>query len=261
MGRTQLTGNSVDILPTLPPASVQLVVTSPPYWSLKDYGQPEQIGWGDTYPEYLSGLDAVWRGCERVLEPGCRLCVNIGDQFLRASENDGVYEIKPLHADIIQQVLQIPGMTFLGSIIWRKISNTQTSGGGTWMGSIYYPRDGYVTYEHEYILIFKKQGIARKPNPEDRERSRLTKEQRSLWFRGMWDLAPASQQEGHPARFPIALPERLIRMFTFYGETVLDPFSGSGTTLDAAELTGRHGIGIELNPVYSHRQPPVWDLL
>jgi DNA modification methylase len=151
----------------------------------------------------------------------------------------------PIHADIIQQFREL-GLTCFGNIIWKKITTTRTTGGCTWMGSIYYPRDGYITYEHEYILLFRKRGKARRPPKAVREKSRLTKEQRSAWFRGMWEIPPVRQEE-HPAAFPVELPARLIRMFTFWGETVLDPFVGSGTTLQAAEEAERRGIGIELN--------------
>ena len=117
------------------------------------------------------------------------------------------------------------------------------------MGSIYYPRDGYVTYEHEFILLFRKAGKARRPPAESREKSRLSKIQRSEWFRGIWEIHPA-RQDDHPAMFPLELPERLIRMFSYFGETVIDPFVGSGTTLEAARKAGRCGIGIELNPKF-----------
>lgn len=251
MTHTLIRGDAATQLRNLPAKSVQLVVTSPPYYNLKDYDHPDQIGYGQSYEEYLSSLNDVWVEAERVLEPGCRIAINIGDQFLRAKDNNGVYKILPIHSDIIQQFSAIPGMIHLGPIIWRKITTTKTSGGGSWMGSTYYPRDGYVTYEHEYILIFKKTGKARRPSKEAKEKSRLTKEQRSKWFRGIWDDLRPARQKDHPAQFPVELPERLIRMFTFHGEQVLDPFCGSGNTLRACQKTGRAGIGVELNPEYA----------
>jgi len=235
-------------LQELPTKSVQLVVTSPPYWSIKDYDHADQIGCEESYEEYLRRLMEVWSACGRVLEPGCKMAINVGDQFLRARDH-GTYQIKPIHADIISQVSEMRGFIYLGGIIWHKITTTKTTGGCSWMGSIYYPRDGYVTYEHEYILLFKKQGKARCPTGYAKERSRLTKQQRSEWFRGTWRIPPVRQGK-HPAMFPVALPERLIRMFTFQGETVLDPFVGSGTTFEAAEAHGRNGIGVELNPAF-----------
>ena len=114
------------------------------------------------------------------------------------------------------------------------------------MGSIYYPRDGHVTYEHEYIILFRKLGDWPRPSEESKTRSRLTKEQRSEWFRGVWDVSPA-RQKSHAAMFPIEIPRRLMLMYSFHGETVLDPFLGSGTTVLAAEMTGRRCVGYEIN--------------
>lgn len=241
-------GDAVEKLQELPARAAQLVVTSPPYWCIKDYDHPAQIGHQETYEGYLSRLEAVWREADRVLEPGCKVAINVGDQFLRASEH-GAYSIAPIHAEIIRQFQRMKGYLYLGGIIWQKITTTKTTGGCSWMGSIYYPRDGYVTYEHEFVLLFKKNGKARGPSAEAKELSKLTKEQRSAWFRGVWDIHPTRQDE-HPAAFPLELPNRLIRMFTYHGETVLDPFAGSGTTLVAAEAAGRNSIGVELNPAY-----------
>ncbi len=225
-------------------ASIHLVVTSPPYWSLKDYGVPGQIGFGQTYKEYLESLAEVWSECKRVLHPGCRLAINVGDQFLRASEH-GRYRVAPIGADTITACVKL-GFDYMGTIIWQKITTTRTTGGGVWMGSTYWPRDGQITYEHEYILLFKKPGKGPRPTPEQKAASKLTKDQRSEWFRGIWKLAPDRQQE-HQAMFPVELPERLIRMYTFAGETVLDPFLGSGTTALAAAKAGRNSIGYEIN--------------
>jgi site-specific DNA-methyltransferase (adenine-specific) len=171
--------------------------------------------------------------------------VNIGDQYLRARDH-GRYRVLPIPADTIRGAIAL-GFDFMGSIIWQKVTTTKTTGGCSLMGSMYYPRDGHVTYEHEFILLFRKPG--KWPGPADasaKERSRLTLEERSLWFRGTWRIAP-ERQKGHVAMFPVELPERLIRMYTFSGETVLDPFLGSGTTTLAAMRAGRRSIGIELN--------------
>jgi DNA modification methylase len=138
---------------------------------------------------------------------------------------------------------------FMGNIIWQKISTTNTTGGCSLMGSMYYPKDGHVTYEHEYIILFRKQGKWPKPTEEQKEKSRLTKEQRSEWFRGMWRIPP-ERQSLHPAMFPLELPTRLIRMYSFVGETVLDPFLGSATTTLAASQQDRHSIGYEINPAF-----------
>ncbi|TGL53181.1 site-specific DNA-methyltransferase [Leptospira wolffii] len=243
-------GDSRKSLSKLPDKSVQLVFTSPPYWNIKDYENPNQIGLGQSYNDYIEDLANIWRESLRVLSPGCKLVVNVGDQFIRASENNGVYEILPIHSDITRTCQEM-GFTFLGNIIWRKITTTKTTGGGAWMGSIYFPRDGYITYEHEYILIFKKKGKSPKVTPEQKLESKLPKEFRSKWFRGIWDDIQGERQAEHKAMFPLELPERIIRMFTYAGETVLDPFMGSGTTAQAAFLHNRNSIGIELNERYA----------
>lgn len=238
-------------MPQLADESVQLVVTSPPYWCLKDYQHPGQIGYEQSYEAYLAALEEVMGECLRVLEPGCRLAINIGDQYLRASEH-GRYRVQPIPADLTVSGRRL-GFDFMGGIIWRKISTTRTTGGGALMGSMYYPRDGHITYEHETILLLRKPGQSRRPGEEAKERSRLTLEQRSRWFRGVWDDVPPVRQKGHLAMFPVELPRRLILMYTFWGETVLDPFMGSGTTAEAAALTGRHSVGYEVNPDYLDR--------
>ena len=233
-------------MPELADESVHLVVTSPPYWSIKDYGHPGQIGFDQSYDEYLDSLGKVLGECYRVLKPGCRMAVNIGDQYLRAKEH-GRYRVLPIPSDItvIGRGLDLD---FMGAVIWRKISTTNTSGGGAWMGSMYYPKDGHVTYEHEYILLFRKQGEWQYPaEAEAKEKSKLTKEQRQAWFRGVWEDIPPGRQDSHIAMFPVELPRRIIRMYSFWGETVLDPFMGSGTTALAASLEGRDSVGYEVN--------------
>ncbi len=214
-------------MPELADASVDLVVTSPPYWCIKDYDHEAQIGHDQTYEEYLADLRSVMAECHRVLRPGCRAAVNIGDQYLRATEH-GRYRVQPIPADLSVIGREL-GFDFMGNIIWQKTSTTKTTGGGSWMGSVYYPKDGHVTYEHEYIVLFRKRGQWRRPTPERKAESRLTQHQRSAWFRGMWRLKPEKQDE-HVAMFPVELPRRLIKMYSFHGETVLDPFLGSGTT-------------------------------
>ncbi|AVQ13315.1 Methyltransferase [Leptospira santarosai] len=243
-------GDSREILTQLPDKLVQLIVTSPPYWNIKDYENSLQIGYGQSYYDYIQSLENIWSESKRLLSSGCKLVINVGDQFIRASENNGIYEILPIHSDIIKSCQKL-GFTFLGNIIWNKITNTKTTGGCSWMGSIYYPRDGYITYEHEYILIFKKPGKSPKVTNEQKELSRLPKEFRSKWFRGIWSDLKGELQNDHKAKFPLELPERIIRMFTYAGETVLDPFMGSGTTAEAAELSFRNSIGVELNAEFA----------
>lgn len=234
-------------MPELGDRSVHLIVTSPPYWCIKDYAHPGQIGFDQSYDEYVRDLAQVLSECHRVLHPGCRAAVNIGDQYLRASEH-GRYRVQPIPADLIR-IGREAGFDFMGNIIWEKISTTRTTGGGVWMGSVYHPRDGHITYEHEYIILLRKTGKAPRPTAEQKQNSRLTRQQRSEWFRGIWRIAP-ERQNRHVAVFPLELPRRLIRMYSFWGETVLDPFLGSGTTALAAELAGRGSVGYEMNPEF-----------
>jgi len=224
--------------------SVQLVVTSPPYWSIKDYGNRNQIGYGQTLHEYLKDLYRVWKESYRVLESGRRLIINIGDQFAR-SIIYGRYKIIPLHAEIISQCENI-GFDYMGSIIWQKKTTMNTTGGASVMGSYPYPPNGMVEIDYEHILIFKKPGKSKKISKEIKEKSKLTKEEWKKFFYGHWYFGGAKQID-HQAMFPDELPYRLIKMFTFIGETVLDPFLGSGTTAKVALGLNRNVIGYEIN--------------
>ncbi len=227
--------------------SIELVVTSPPYWHLKDYGVEGQIGYGQTLHEYLRDLYRVWRECYRVLKAGRRLCINIGDQFAR-SIIYGRYKIIPLHAEIIAQCEDI-GFDYLGSIIWQKKTTMNTTGGATVMGSYPYPPNGLVEIDYEFILLFKKPGKTLRVDRSLKERSVLTKEEWKEYFSGHWHFGGA-RQNGHEAMFPDELPKRLIKMFSFVGETVLDPFLGSGTTVKVALGLERNAIGFEINDKY-----------
>ncbi len=224
--------------------SIGLVVTSPPYWNIKDYGINGQIGYGQTLHEYLKDLYRVWKECFRVLLPGRRLCINIGDQFAR-SIIYGRYKVIPLHAEIISQCENI-GFDYMGSIIWQKKTTMNTTGGATVMGSYPYPPNGIIEIDYEFILIFKKPGNTKVAPTEMKKESILTKEEWKNYFTGHWSFGGA-KQVGHEAMFPEELPFRLIRMFTFVGETVLDPFLGSGTTLKAAYNLKRNAVGYEIN--------------
>ncbi len=225
-------------------ASIDLVVTSPPYWHLKDYGIPAQIGYGQSLHEYLKDLYRVWQECFRVLREGARLCLNIGDQFARSTVY-GRYKVIPLHAEFIAQCEKI-GFDFMGSIIWQKKTTMNTTGGAPVMGSYPFPPNGLVEIDYEFILIFKKPGRSKKVAEEIKEASRLTKEEWKEYFAGHWHFGGA-RQVGHEAMFPEELPRRLIKMFTFQGDTVLDPFLGSGTTLKAALDLARNVVGYEIN--------------
>ena len=226
---------------------VHLVVTSPPYWQLKDYQTDGQIGFNDTYANYLKNLCYVWEECWRVLKPGCRLCVNVGDQFARSAVY-GRYRVVPIHADIIRTVEAL-GFEFLGSIIWQKKTTLNPTGGAVVMGSYPYPRNGIVEIDYEHILLFRKPGRTPPPSDAAKKQSRLTKEEWKEFFSGHWRVAPARQNQ-HIAAFPEEIPARLIRMFTFVGETVLDPFLGSGTTAVAALKLARNAVGYEINPQF-----------
>ncbi len=201
--------------------SVQLIVTSPPYWSIKNYGIQNQIGYGQTLHEYLKDLYRVWKESYRVLEPGRRLIINIGDQFAR-SIIYGRYKIIPLHAEIIAQCEDI-GFDYMGAIIWQKKTTMNTTGGANVMGSYPYPPNGMVEIDYEHILIFKKPGKSKRVPKDIKEKSRLSKEEWKEYFYGHWYFGGARQID-HQAMFPDELPKRLIKMFTFAGETVLDLF-------------------------------------
>jgi modification methylase len=230
-------------MPELAAGSIDLVVTSPPYWQIKDYGSPGQIGFGQSLHEYLRDLSLVWTECFRVLREGARLCVNIGDQFARASVF-GRYRVIPLHAEVICQCAGA-GFDSMGSIIWRKKTTMNTTGGAVVMGSYPYPPNGVVEIDFEYILLFKKPGKTGTPSREIKERSVLTREEWKSWFSGHWDVGGA-RKEGHDAPFPEEIPRRLVRMFSFSGDTVLDPFIGRGTTAKAALALGRNAVGYEI---------------
>jgi len=230
-------------------ASVQLIVTSPPYWQLKDYGGSSQIGFNDSYQDYINYLGLVWQECRRVLENGCRLCVNIGDQFARAVYY-GRYKVISIKTEVIK-CCEALGFDYMGAIIWQKTITSNSTGGGAVMGSYPYPRNGIVKIDYESILIFKKIGktLGKRIDPHVRKASKLTAEEWNTYFSGHWNF-PGVRQNGHIAMFPIELPNRLIKMFSFVGDTVLDPFAGSGTTTLSAANLGRNSIGYEINGDY-----------
>jgi len=224
--------------------SVHLIITSPPYWQLKDYGTLDQIGFNDSYEDYINNLNLVWSECYRVLYDGCRLCINIGDQFAR-SVYYGRYKVIPIRTEIIK-FCETLGFDYMGAIIWQKPTTMNTTGGATIMGSFPYPRNGIIKIDYEFILVFKKPGNSLKVSKDIKEQSKLSKEEWNEYFSGHWNFNGEKQIQ-HLAMFPEELPKRLIKMFSFVDDTVLDPFLGSGTTILAAKHLNRNSIGYEIN--------------
>jgi site-specific DNA-methyltransferase (adenine-specific) len=229
--------------------SVHLVVTSPPYWNLKRYNEnPYQLGHIQDYEAFLVELEKVWRQMFRVLVPGGRLVCVVGDVCV-ARRNFGRHLVFPLHADICVICRGI-GFDNLNPIIWHKIANAsyEVPNGSKFLGKPYEP-NAIIKNDMEFILMQRKPGGYRKPTNAQREASKLTKDEFDRWFQQIWNITGASTKH-HPAPFPVELAKRLVRMFSFVGDTVLDPFCGSGTTMVAALRTGRNSIGIEIDPEY-----------
>ena len=233
----------------IPDASVHLVVTSPPYWTLKEYNDtPGQLGHVAAYEEFLDELDRVWRHAFRVLVPGGRLVCVVGDVCLSRREH-GRHHVIPLHADITVRCRKI-GFDNLNPIIWLKIANAsfEVENGSKFLGKPYEP-NAIIKSDLEFILMLRKPGGYRAPTDDQRKLSMIGKEDFDRWFQQTWNITGASTRE-HPAPFPVELADRLVRMFSFVDDTVLDPFAGTGTTLFAAAQAQRNSVGVEIDPKY-----------
>ena len=229
--------------------SVHLVVTSPPYWNLKRYNEtPDQLGHIEDYETFLKELQRVWKHVFRVLVPGGRLVCVVGDVCV-ARRDFGRHLVFPLHADISVICRRI-GFDNLNPIIWHKIANAsyEVANGSKFLGKPYEP-NAIIKNDMEFILMQRKPGGYRKPSEAQRDGSRISKDEFNQWFQQIWNI-PGASTKHHPAPFPLELATRLVRMFSFVGDTVLDPFCGSGTTMVAAFRTGRNSIGVEIDPDY-----------
>jgi modification methylase len=229
--------------------SVHLVVTSPPYWNLKRYNEhPDQLGHIQDYEQFLSELEKVWKHIFRILVPGGRLVCVTGDVCV-ARKSYGRHLVFPLHADICVMCRKI-GFDNLNPIIWHKISNAsyEIKNGSKFLGKPYEP-NAIIKNDIEFILMQRKPGGYRTPTLEQRHKSKIEKSDFNQWFQQIWNMTGASTKK-HPAPFPLELALRLIKMFSFEGDTILDPFCGSGTTMLAALKTKRNSIGIEVDPHY-----------
>jgi modification methylase len=229
--------------------SIHLIVTSPPYWNLKRYNEsPNQLGHIQDYEEFLDQLGQVWRHAFRILVPGGRLVCVVGDVCV-ARRDFGRHLVFPLHADICVSCRRI-GFDNLNPIVWHKIANAsyEVSNGSKFLGKPYEP-NAIIKNDIEFILMQRKPGGYRKPSDFQRKESKIAKDEFDRWFQQIWNITGASTKH-HPAPFPLELATRLVRMFSFVGDTVLDPFCGSGTTMVASLRTGRNSIGVEIDPEY-----------
>ena len=230
--------------------SVHLVLTSPPYFNLKAYQRGEnQLGLIEDYQQFVDELEKVWRECYRILVSGGRVVCVVGDVCL-SRRKYGRHSVLPLHSDIAVSCRKI-GFDNLNPILWHKISNAsfEANTSSSILGKPYEP-NAIIKNDLEYILMERKPGGYRKPTDQQRIESRINESDFQKWFSQIWNMPGASTRNGHPAPFPLELAARLIRMFSFVGDTVVDPFCGSGTTMLAAIQTKRNSIGIEVERDY-----------
>jgi DNA modification methylase len=235
----------------LEPGSVHLVITSPPYWTLKEYRDSHgQMGHIENYEEFLAELDKVWVHCLRVLVPGGRLICIVGDVCLSRRKNNGRHTVVPLHASIQEHCRRL-GFDNLAPIIWHKIANAayEVENGAGFLGKPYEP-NSVIKNDIEFVLMERKSGGYRTPDLATRILSVISDDNHKNWFQQIWSGLTGASTRQHPAPYPLELAERLVRMFSFVGDTVLDPFLGTGTTSVAAAKTGRNSIGFEVDEHY-----------
>jgi DNA modification methylase len=235
----------------LKPESLHLVLTSPPYWTLKEYRSTDsQLGHVEDYEQFLRELDKVWKQCFDALVPGGRLICVVGDVCLSRRENGGRHTVVPLHASIQEHCRKL-GFDNLAPIIWHKISNAayEVDGGSGFLGKPYEP-NAVIKNDIEFILMQRKPGGYRAPDISTKILSLISAENHKKWFQQIWTGVTGASTKDHPAPYPMELAERLIRMFSFVGDTVLDPFLGTGTTTVAAAKWGRDSIGFEVDSHY-----------
>jgi site-specific DNA-methyltransferase (adenine-specific) len=227
----QIFNHSAESMHELPDCSVHLIVTSPPYNVGKEYDEDLSL------EDYLAFLGRVWKETWRVLVPGGRMCINVA--------NLGRKPYIPLHAFIAEQAIEL-GFLMRGEIIWNKAASASASTAwGSWKSA----SNPILRDVHEYILVFSKQSFKR-PNPSKRT-STITRDEFLEYDKSVWDMpAESARKVGHPAPFPAELPRRLIQLYTFENEIVLDPFMGSGQTAIAAVKSGRHYVGYEVDEGY-----------
>jgi len=241
------------------PESIHLVLTSPPYWTLKEYNRsPGQLGFVADYEQFLVELDKVWKRCFDALVPGGRLICVVGDVCLSRRKNGGRHTVVPLHSSI-QEHCRAMGFDNLSPIIWHKIANATLEvegSGGSFMGKPYEP-NGVIKNDIEFLLMQRKPGGYRTPNLTTKILSVIPEQFHREWFQQIWSGITGASTRNHPAPYPVELAMRLVRMFSFVGDTVLDPFLGTGSTSLAAASCGRNSIGYEIDESYlsyAHRR-------
>ena len=235
----------------IPDESVHLILTSPPYWNLKKYNDHnDQLGDLHDYEEFLTELDKVWKHSERILVPGGRVVCVVGDVCISRRSNGGRHLVMPLHSDISVRTRKY-GLDNLTPIMWYKIANAsyEVQRGSGFLGKPYEP-NAIIKNDIEYILFFRKPGGYRKPTDRQRELSRINKENHAKWFRSIWTDVTGASTKTHPAPYPVELAYRLVNMFSFVGDVVLDPFAGTMTTSIAAMKSGRNSVANEVDGDY-----------